>query len=245
MSKVVVVLQSNYIPWKGYFDLINAADDFVVFDEVQFTRRDWRNRNKIIVDGVEKWLTVPLKSKGHYRSPISIMTVSDRQWAERHFATLSHAYAKAPYFTDYRDHLQKAYESVAKLERLSEINRYLLECLASLLGISTHFVQSDSIHRQAGSATGRLVEICRDLGASHYLCGPATKNYLDCSEFADSGIQISYADYSGYPEYDQCTKSFTHRVSIIDLLMRVGPEARSHFKSQLGLSAISGISIAE
>ncbi len=245
MSKVVVILQSNYIPWKGYFDLMNAADEFVLFDEVQYTRRDWRNRNKIIVAGEEKWLTIPLKTKGHYHTPISAMEVSDRHWAERHFSSLCNAYASAAYFADYRDAIQQTYERAARHTRLSEINRLFLDYLATALGITTHLIQSDTIERKATSATGRLVEICRELGADRYLCGPASRHYLDHSEFEGSGVHVIYADYSRYPAYDQHTEKFTHQVSVVDVLMRAGPAARSHVKSQRSLDALSGTSTAE
>ena len=229
--KTIAILQSNYIPWKGYFDIIAAVDEFLIFDEVQFTRRDWRNRNKIIIDGSPHWLTIPVASKGRYHASIAEMEVSDAGWAEKHWRSINHAYRKARFFSLYAPILERLYQQAAALSLLTEINELFIRKIAATLELSTEFRRSDQVPRHTESPTGRLVEICTARRAHTYLSGPAARNYIQSAEFDAASVKLHYANYSQYPTYEQASKSFDHGVSIIDTLMRCGPQAREHLKS--------------
>jgi hypothetical protein len=232
MSKTIAILQSNYIPWKGYFDLIAAVDEFVLFDDVQYTRRDWRNRNRVIVDGVARWLTIPVASKGNYDESINSIKVVDRGWAQKHWATLRHSYGKTAFFERCADPLDEAYRRAGTLDYLSEINRLFLDAICALLGVAPIFTRSEQIPRLAATPTGRLVEICTARGASDYLSGPAARAYIERDAFAAASIRLCYADYRSYPVYDQGRSDFEHGVSVLDPLFRCGPEAtRAQLKS--------------
>lgn len=226
----VVIVQSNYIPWKGYFDLINAADVFVVFDEVQYTRRDWRNRNKIKTDRGLVWLTIPVEVKGRYLQKISETVVVNGSWAEQHWSSVCHAYSKAKHFPDYKGFFEGIYEKAACLSKLSEINLLFITGICSILGIRTEILQSSQFEL-SNDKSERLLNICKELDASVYLSGPAAKNYLDESLFKTSGIQLEWYDYSSYPEYNQLHSPFEHFVSIIDLLFSEGPNSIKFMKS--------------
>lgn len=239
--KTLVILQSNYLPWKGYFDLMAASSEFVVFDEVQFTRRDWRNRNRIVLGGQLHWLTVPVQFKGKYLAPINEIEVAGKDWAEKHWTTIRHAYAKAPYFAKIGKVLEETYADAAELTHLSDINALFLERLAGLLGIEARLVPSSSVPRTTPDPTERLIEICRGRGATRYLSGPAARNYIKKNFFDDASISLSYANYSGYPSYDQGMETFEHGVSIIDTLMRCGTAARTHLKSVSRQGAFAGV----
>lgn len=239
--KTLVILQSNYLPWKGYFDLMAAASEFVVFDEVQFTRRDWRNRNRIVLGGQLHWLTVPVQLKGKYLAPIGEIEVADKDWAEKHWTTIQHAYGKAPHFVKVGKVLGETYADAADLRRLSDINALFLERLAGLLGIDARLVPSSSVPRTTPDPTERLIEICQGRGATRYLSGPAARNYIKRHFFDDAGISLCYANYSGYPTYDQGMETFEHGVSIIDTLMRCGASARSHLQSAGRSVAFAGL----
>jgi hypothetical protein len=230
-GKSIAILQSNYIPWKGYFDLIASVDEFLIFDEVQYTRRDWRNRNKIVVQGTVKWLTIPVKAKGQYLGSIEEIETDGNGWAEQHWKTISHAYARTPHFAQYRSVLEAAYMKAADLRFLTEINELFLRILAELLDIATPLTRTDVVPRAAASPTDRLVEICAGRQATEYVSGPAARAYIEPEKFADAGIALRYADYSGYPVYEQHATAFEHGVSVLDLLMRCGPAAREHLKS--------------
>jgi hypothetical protein len=224
------IVQSNYIPWKGYFDLINSVDEFVLFDCVQYTRRDWRNRNRIKTAREVVWLSVPVQSKGNYEAPIDGILVSDPNWAEQHWETIRHSYAKAPFFDYFADRIKGCYEKAASKPRLSEINRLFIDAVCSILGIQTRITDSRQ-YALNEDRNLRLAGICRQLGATRYLSGPAAKGYLDESLFLAHGAKVEWMSYDHYPEYAQTTLPFEHSVSILDLLFNTGPDARQYMKS--------------
>jgi hypothetical protein len=219
----VAVVQSSYIPWKGYFDLMRQVDEFILYDDAQFTRRDWRNRNRIKTKDGLLGLTIPVEGKGRYHQPIKDALISDPRWADRHFKTIAAAYGRAAHFREYRDVLEDLYRG-ATSNRLSEVNRRFLEGLARLLGIGTRLSWSMDYQLPEGRVE-RLVALCRQAGATRYLSGPSAKAYLEARPFADAGIELAFIDYTGYPEYAQVHPPFVHQVSAIDLLVNVGPEA--------------------
>jgi hypothetical protein len=229
--KTIAILQSNYLPWRGYFDIIAAVDEFLIFDEVQFTRRDWRNRNRIMVQGAPHWLTIAVKTKGKFDIPINQVEVVDGTWAEKHWRTIAAAYGKAEYFALYRAALEQAYAQAGRLTLLSAINELFLKLLMGFLDLPDRIGHTTTIPRQAETPTERLVEICVARGADTYLSGPAAKAYIEPEKFERAGIALRYADYSGYPPYDQKAPVFEPGVSMLDVLMRCGVASRDHLKS--------------
>jgi hypothetical protein len=223
MPKAVAIVQSNYVPWKGYFDLMRSVDEFILYDEVQYTRRDWRNRNRFKSPSGVQWLTVPVQVKGRYLQRIDETFVSDAEWARRHFSTLRSWYGKAPFFEQYRGVIEDAYLG-CKERHLSRINRRLLEVIARLLSIETPLTLS-SDYVSSGAKAKRLLGICRAAGATTYLSGPAAKDYFDEPLFAAAGVEVRWMEYEGYPEYPQLYPPFEHHVSALDLLFNVGPDA--------------------
>lgn len=225
----VAIVQSCYIPWKGYFDLIRDVDEFILYDDRQFTRRDWRNRNKIKTKDGVRWLTIPVESKGRYFQRIDETRVQDPGWAESHWQTLRHAYAAAPCFGAYADVVAGLYREAAAEPYLSKVNRHFLEALCGVLGIDTRLSWSTD-YPATGDRTERLVSLCRAAGATAYLSGPAARAYLDLDAFSEAGIEVEFADYSGYPEYPQLHPPFEHGVTILDLLFNVGADAPRFLK---------------
>lgn len=228
-GKRVAILQSNYIPWKGYFDLINQVDEFILYDEVQYTKNDWRNRNQIKTPQGPAWLTIPVRQERLDQSIAETM-ISSPVWAVKHWKTIAQNYARAPHFPEMRDFLADLYDQAAGLERLSEINELFLRALCDRLGIATRITHSTD-YRTEGDRNERLVQLVSQAGGSHYLSGPAARVYLDEAAFAREGISVGWADYSGYADYPQLYPPFTHAVSVIDLLVSTGSEARRYLKS--------------
>lgn len=228
-SKRVAIIQSGYIPWKGYFDAINLVDEFILYDTVQYTVRDWRNRNRIKSRRGVQWLSVPVRRKGRRDQLIADVEVSDPIWARRHWDALAQAYAKASYFGDLRDRVEKLYLDCEET-RLSALNERFIRGLCEMLGITTPISQAPRCEGVAGP-TERLVDICRRSGATHYLTGPRAEAYLEAERFAAAGIGVEYLDYSGYPEYPQLFAPFEGGVSILDLLFNTGPDARRYMKT--------------
>jgi hypothetical protein len=219
-TRRVAISQSNYVPWKGYFDLIAGVDEFVLYDEVQYTRRDWRNRNRIKTAQGSVWLTIPVEVTGKYLQRISEVTVADASWAETHWRTIVHQYSAAPAASDFKDDLAALYRAAPRT-RLSEINEHFLAGICALLGIRTPLRRSSEFTLE-GDRSDRLLNICRQLGASTYVSGPAARDYLDVDLFNAAGVAVEWADYSGYPEYRQLHPPFEHSVSVIDLLLNEG-----------------------
>ena len=227
--KRIAIVQSGYIPWKGYFDLIGSVDEFVLYDDAQFTRRDWRNRNRIkTADGL-KWLTVPVEVRGKYDQAIKDTRISDPFWRERHWKRLYHAYSTAPFFSEFAAQIEEVYQDSLD-EHLSQINHRFLTAICRILGIDTKITWSMD-YAATGRKSERLLEICRQAGATEYLSGPAAQVYLEETIFEEAGIDIMWMDYDGYPEYDQLYPPFEHHVTVLDLVFHTGTEAPAHMLS--------------
>lgn len=228
--KKVVILQSNYIPWKGYFDLIKSADEFIFYDEVQYTKNDWRNRNQVKSPNGLHWLTIPVKQNSIHQI-ISETKVVDDKWKKKHFETLRQFYSKALNFKSEIDFIESLYNT-CNYEELSKINYHFISNIAERLGIKTKLSWSHD-YETPGGKTARLVHLVKAVGGTHYISGLAAKSYLDTSLFAEAGIELLWANYSGYQEYHQVHPPFAHGVSIIDLLLNTGYEASSLLKNEI------------
>jgi hypothetical protein len=222
--KRVAVLQSCYIPWKGYFDIINSVDEFILYDDMQYTKRDWRNRNKIKTSRGVKWLSIPVHVKGAFAQKVCECKVLDNTWVDAHWKTIAHSYARAPFFKTHASFFLNLYEQCRNISLLSEINHIFIQEICSLIGIETPITWS-SDYEVDGKRSERLCNICQKAHAGEYVSGPAAKNYLNEQLFYEKNIKVSWIDYDGYPEYDQMfTSPFVHQVSIIDLIFNVGAD---------------------
>ncbi len=231
MNRKVFIIQSNYIPWKGYFDALALADTVILYDDAQYTRRDWRNRNRIKTPHGLRWLTIPVMVKGKYHQRIREVRVADPDWPRRHWDVLRTHYRRAPAFAEVKDFLEPLYRNT-RARFLSDINYRFLTAINAFLGIRTplRFSMEFSIH---GGPNDRLIQLCHAVGANHYYTGPAARAYLDEARFRTEGIAVHYLDYSGYPTYPQLYGPFEHRVSVVDLLFHTGRRA-PHFMKYAG-----------
>jgi hypothetical protein len=221
----VVILQPSYIPWRGFFDLIRQADVFVFYDDVQYDKHGWRNRNRIKTAAGTKWLTIPVLAKGNVTESVELRDARiawTQDWSRKHLETLRQSYAKAPFFSTYFPLLQALYANKPTL--LVDLTIPLTIEIARWLGLGPRFVRSSELGI-GGTKTGRLVDIVRHVGGTKYLSGPSAKDYLDESAFSNAGIELQYARYA-YPEYEQLHPPFDPAVSILDLLFMTGPRAR-------------------
>lgn len=230
MNKIAI-LQSNYIPWKGYFDIINRVDNFILYDDMQYTRRDWRNRNKIKTSSGLIWLTIPVEVKGKFEQKICDTVVSDNKWVDEHFKTITHNYSKARFFTQNKDWLENIYNLVRKESHLSKVNYIFIKEISNYLGIKTQLSWSMD-YSAKGTKTDRLISICKEAKATHYLSGPSAKNYIEEEKFKEASIQLEWMDYAHYPEYQQLFPPFEHGVSVLDLIFNVGSDAPSFIISK-------------
>lgn len=230
VSKRVAILQSNYIPWRGYFDIISLVDEFIVYDVAQFTKNDWRNRNRIKTAQGPQWLSIPVLTAGRSTQTIAETRVASPDWAEKHWRSISQAYARAPFFKTYRERLESAYVACGRLQHLSAINRLLIHAISAELDLTTTFTDA-SEYGVRGNRTERLVGLCRSAGANVYLTGPSALDYLDLTLFEQARIRVEFMDYSSYGPYPQIHGAFEPHVSVIDLLLNVGATAVSYLRS--------------
>lgn len=231
MDKRILITQSNYIPWKGYFDAINMVDEFVLYDDMQYTKRDWRNRNKIKTANGTKWLTIPVEVKGKYFQKIKETQISDKNWNIDHWNIIKNAYSKTPFFNEYKNYFEELYLGCEEVF-LSKINFRFLIGICELLNIKTKFTRSSEFELKGGKSE-KLLNICIDSKSNIYFSGPAAKDYLDIDLFNDNNIQVEWLDYTNYKEYGQLFPPFEHGVSIIDLIFNTGKDAFNYMKSKI------------
>lgn len=208
--------------------MIAAVDEFILYDDMQYTRRDWRNRNQIKTPQGVQWLTVPVRVKGRYDQTIRETEIDGIEWAQAHWKAFTQNYRRAPHFEEVAAMLEPIYLQ-NQCTYLSALNRKLIESVCSYLGITTRISNSWDYQLIEGK-TERLADLCVQAGATEYISGPSAKDYVDEGCFASHGIKLSWFDYAGYPEYPQLWGEFTHNVSILDLLFNCGDNAPHYMR---------------
>ena len=225
--KKIAILQSNYIPWKGYFDIIAAADEFILYDDMQYTKNDWRNRNKIMTPKGIEWLSIPVGK--HINRRIRDVMLPCSNWQNKHWKTIFQNYAKASCFQEIAAIFEPLYLQV-RHTHLSGLNRLFIEAVCAYLRISTKISNSWD-YRLIEGKTERLVDLCFQAGGTEYISGPAAKGYIEEGMFAERGIKLTWFDYAGYPDYPQLWGPFIHEVSILDLLFNCGQKCPDYMKN--------------
>jgi len=220
-----VILQPSYIPWRGYFHQIKKADLFIFYDDVQYDKHGWRNRNRIKTKQGGQWVTIPVYSKGVIENGLPINQVKinwSENWNDKHLRSIQQAYSKAPYFDQNVALLEPFYQQHP--EFLADFTIDLTIAIARQLGIQqTRFIRSSSLPA-VGTRTDRLISILKNVGATHYISGPSARDYIEMDKFISAGISLEYMQYD-YAEYPQLYPPYDPFVSIIDLLFMTGPEA--------------------
>jgi hypothetical protein len=223
MTKRVAILQSNYLPWKGYFDIIHDVDEFIFHDDLQYTKQDWRNRNRIKTPNGAMWLTIPVGDCE--QRLICEVELPAGNWARDHWRKIEASYVHAPHFERYRDLLRDALLG-SEWRLLSDLNQHLIRLIArDLLGLKTEFRDSRSLDLGDARKQERVLAIVQKTGSDVYVSGPAAKAYLEPHRFAEAGVTLVWKDYAGYPEYEQLHAPFRHDVTILDLLFHTGSDA--------------------
>lgn len=223
--KRVAILQSNYIPWRGYFDIIGMVDEFIFHDDLQYTKQDWRNRNKIKTKNGLVWLTIPCGS--NEKRLINEVTLMDTSWQKKHWDIIKANYMKAEFFNQYKEFFEDIYLSKVWYN-LSDLNQYLIKKISiDILRLKPIFTNSTDYNPE-GKKQFRVLDLCKKSETDVYISGPAAKNYIDTALFIKNDISIEWMDYGNYQEYKQLFPPFNGNVSIIDLLFNVGDDAISY-----------------
>jgi len=223
-----VVLQPTYLPWMGYFGMIDVADIFVFYDDVQFSVQSWQQRNKIkSTNGNWMWLSVPIiRNFGQNIDEVQINNTSD--WRKKHWSSIYQSYTKAPYFKNYKDEMENIYQK--EWEYLNDLNIFIIKKLSELLGVDMpKFVKSCELKDVVGEKTDRLLLILEKIGADEYISGPAAKDYIEIDKFKEKGIKLYWYEYQ-HPDYPQIRGEFIPYLSVIDLLFNTGDEAIKYIR---------------
>jgi hypothetical protein len=224
MPMRIAVLQPSYLPWLGYFDQIARVDAFVFYDDVQYDRDGWRNRNRIKTTGPEgwQWLTVPVLLKGKHGAAIRDVQINNADtWKRKHLAAIGQWYRRAPF----RDAVMPLFTELLEAEwsGLSDLCIEAVRRISAYLGIRTSFHRSSELGVE-GDRVERLVKLCAHFQADEYLSGDSAENYIKPEAFSERGIRVMYQRYS-HPVYPQLYGDFVSHLSIVDLLFNVGPDS--------------------
>ena len=223
--KRVAIIQSSYIPWKGFFDLISRCDAYIIYDSAAYSKGHWHNRNKIKRDSGASWLTIPVKTANRLGQPLDEVTVVEG-WAERHWDMIAQSYNGFAYFMTEGPELKKVFESLAREPLLTKINETFLRWLSGRLDLKTEILR-DRAFSFSGDRTERLVQLCKAVEATNYLSGPSAKQYLDLRQMELATITVEWMKYGPYPIYPQPHGDFVHEVSALDTLLCTGPHIRN------------------
>ncbi len=229
-EKVLASVQSCYVPWKGYFDLIAAADEFVLYDDVQYTKKSWRNRNRIKTANGPQWLTIPVETSGRFEQLIQDVRIGHAGWARKHWRTIRMSLGRAPGFAAFGEQIAELYAGCDETH-LTGVNRRFLAAICRMLGIDTELTLSSDYALRSDDLTGRVVELCARTASTVFLSGPRARDYYRAELFAEAGVELRWIDYDGYAEYPQLHGEFDHNVSILDLLLNTGTDARTYMRN--------------
>lgn len=234
MIHKIAALQPSYIPWLGYFDQINKVDTFVFYDDVLYTKNDWRNRNKIKTSHGAAWLTIPVNIKNRITDYLLIkdVTLIDSNILKKHLYIIELNYKKSPFFKDVYSLIAPIFTLEYVL--LSELTINTIKVISEFLGIKkVRFLKSSDMNIVSKNPTERLINICKSLDATHYITGASAKNYLDDKIFKKENIQLGYQKYT-HPTYNQLWGEFIPYLSIIDLLFNEGPSSLNILSNKNG-----------
>lgn len=218
----LVVLQPGYLPWLGFFDQLRRSDTFVLYDDVQYDKGGWRNRNRLKSAGGPTWLTVPVRTKGRPRQRLLDVEIDNGQrWARQHISTIRQLYARAPFLGRYLPGLVEVLSR--PWARLVDLDIELTSLLSGWLDLDRRVLRSSQMGI-GGRGTRRLVDIALETGATRYLSGDAARAYLDEAMFAERGIEVEWHGFR-HPTYPQQHGAFVPYLSALDLLMNCGEGA--------------------
>jgi hypothetical protein len=230
----IAISQPGYLPWAGFFDLIDQVDQFVLLDDAQFVKQSWHQRNRIKSSTGLQWLTVPVIFRGRLGQSLSEVEIREPDFWQKHLRSVEVNYGRAQYFENYFPRLREILEKHGPGKNLIDLNLALLEWLAGMLSVNTPMVRSSTLQAE-GKRSEHLLSLCQRLGATDYL-SPRSSTYLldDLDMFAEAGITVWFQNYT-HPEYEQRFPPFVPQASVLDLLFNKGPESGKIMRSGRGV----------
>lgn len=228
--KTIAIMQPTYLPWIGYFAMIDRVDEFVFLDSVQFEHRSWQHRNKIKSSVGVQLLTVPVQIKGNRSARIADMKIlKDEEFQRKHLASIEHSYNKTDFYSDYAEEFKRLMNLHCG-GTIADLTIALTMFLANALGIRTPMLRASTMNT-AGRRAELLSNICKERGADRYLSAPGSRDYLEMSDdFERNKISVRFHEYA-HPVYRQLYGEFTPYLSIVDLLFNCGSDSLAILKA--------------
>ena len=224
--QLLASIQPSYLPWRGYFHIIQRSDIFIFADNLQYNKQNWRNRNRIKTEDGPGWLTVPIQKESirHRANIDKVLIDNNSRWGLKHWDKIYQAYHRAPFFKKYSSFFEDMYSQ--NWGKLSDLDIYSIKHICGFLNINTKMMRASELNIQ-GKRMDYIMDACKKLGATHYLSGPTAKAYIEEKKFTDAGVLLEYQNYD-YPEYPQSYGKFIDYMSIVDLLFNCGEDSRKY-----------------
>jgi len=221
---LAAVMQPTYLPWVGYFDLMDQVDLFVLLESVQFEKQSWQQRNRLRTPNGLEWLTVPVLISGRFGQCINDVQIKVGEFPSKHLKTIRQHYGRCKYFEQYWPEFQRIMLEAEEHASLADLNISLLRWLADCLGITTPIMRATEVYLGSASRSDRLVEILERVGADSYLSPRGSLEYLqaDREVFSRARISVAFQTFD-HPTYSQRYQPFMVGASVIDLLFNEGP----------------------
>ena len=230
MSRSVAIIQSHYVPWAGFFDLIGGCTDVVILDSVAFSKNSFFNRNRLAGPNGDFWITIPVVTHGREGQSISEVKVQDAKWASKHAKSVEQSLCRSPFYAEYSASWLSVYQECFSSNSLSEINRLWLDCVVNQLNLKVKIHNDTDLVISETEKTERLIQLCQQLNADVYRTGPRGLAYLDISRFNSTGTSVEVIEYSDYYPYRKARDSQVEPVSILDNLANLGPATPELFQ---------------
>ena len=229
MDKVISIMQPNYLPWLGYFEIIDRSEIFVFFDDVQFIKKDWDHRNRIKTNESAFWLTVPVLSKGKRFQKINEVKINNQiNWKHKHLKNIESFYSKSKYYQQYISFFRKIYEK--NWSALNYLNIETTIDIMKILNIESNCYLSSEMELISTENNDRIIEICKKLNCTELYNSQGAKKIINSEKINNAGINIIFQDYK-HPLYNQLHGTFTSHLSIVDLLFNEGPKSLDIIRS--------------
>lgn len=220
---VIGILQPGYLPWLGFFEQLYRSDIFVIYDDVQYDKGSWRNRNRIKTANGIQWLTVPVRFDFSDRPLVNQVSIDNAvDWRKKHASSIRQNYGRTPFFARYWPLFEEAFDR--QWDFLIDLDLYFIERLATCLGLADRRIILSSSLNLDGDRIGRLLAVCKHFNADVFYEGAAGRNYIDDQKFMDRGVSVQYQNYQ-HPVYKQLYGEFIPYLSVIDLLFNQGGQS--------------------
>tara|TARA_B100000795_G_scaffold237931_1_gene198782 strand:+ start:601 stop:1314 length:714 start_codon:yes stop_codon:yes gene_type:complete len=235
---MIVISQPTYLPWMGYFGLIDASSKFIFLDDVQFDRRSWQQRNKIIINKKEEYLTIPIIKKGKRDQLLKDTLINNKEFYKNHLKSIYYSYSKTKFFKNYFKHLESLSRPINSQNNLSDINILLIKSISNFIGISSEFLKSSDLN-QSGKKSDKLINICKLFNMKKYLSNEGSNDYLknDIDKFKSNNIEI-YIQHFNSTKYLQQSNDFIPYISVLDLLFNEGERSIDIIRSSTEIKKI-------